>query len=159
MNQKSSSYIVVMRHGEAGYATRDCDRRLTYRGVEQCQATAYFLKQFGFEKFDKVITSTYTRTKETADVILKTLNADDREEDKMITPYGDGEMFIDYLRYSKEISKNILIVSHIPTVYDLLSSLNIKNVNFSPATCVVIKSDISNPNVVTFSYLDSFSPK
>ena len=93
---KWPSLLVVMRHAESeanlrretlikakskrthvGLKVRDVDVRLTPRGRRQATETGRWLRRH-FPPFDAVCVSPYTRTKQTADLVIKELKGEPR---------------------------------------------------------------------------------
>lgn len=146
--------IWIMRHGEAGFnAAMDSERSLTEHG----QKTAYKQGQWLVKRFlernivlDKIIVSPFLRAKQTFDALLEGMRSVDFKQDiaelpievwEGITPYGDPENVKNYLDFLREEgAKNILVVSHLPLVYDLVLSLtqDQENVHFYPAVIAEI---------------------
>lgn len=150
--------IWIMRHGEAGFnSTSDSQRSLTEQG-----------KKISFEKglwlgnrltqqnqqIDKILVSPYLRTQQTLTEltkgifqISKDLQTEDIEIWQGITPAGNPQNVVSYLDIlRKEGIKNLLIISHLPLVYELVSYLTLhqSQVHFYPA--VIAEIDWSKNN-------------
>ena len=146
--------IWVMRHGEAGFkAKTDSGRTLTTKGelmaFEQGQWLGKRLKNQHAE-LDKILVSPYLRTQQTCHKLLEGLQAVDfvqsfanlTETWEGITPSGSPETVVDYLAFLREEgAKNVLIISHLPLVFDLVLELthHKHQVHFYPAVIAEIK--------------------
>lgn len=145
--------IWIMRHGEAGFdAPTDAARSLTNKGVENVQSQGKWLGQQLAERniqLDKIIVSPYLRAKQTLENLLEGIQAVNSsqhftnviEEWEEITPKGNPEMVVNYLHFLREEgAKQVLLVSHLPLVYDLTQSLthHQANVMFPTATIAEI---------------------
>lgn len=146
--------IWIMRHGEAGFnAPSDSQRSLTPNGELMAHMKGLELgEQFRQQNIllDKIIVSPYLRAKQTAEQLVSGLQAADfsqnfakiTEEWAGITPNGDVGTVIDYLAFlQEEGAKNILIVSHLPLVFELTQALSQyqMHINFYPAVVAEIE--------------------
>ncbi|MDO4698706.1 MAG: phosphohistidine phosphatase SixA [Pasteurellaceae bacterium] len=143
--------IWVMRHGEAGFnAITDCQRHLTEKG----QAMAVQQGQWLVERLenqqlslDKILVSPYLRTQQTLEKLLEGMQGGRSAKKSAnftqiietwdgITPSGDPDNVLNYLDFLRnEGAKNVLIISHLPLVYDLVYVLTQgkSTVHFYPA--------------------------
>jgi phosphohistidine phosphatase len=128
--------IWVMRHGEASFnAPSDSLRNLTPNGVNQAFEQG---KRLGADLLaneiylDKVLVSPYVRAQQTTQQLEKGLQAAGFQQNfanlmeqwEAITPSGDVDTVIDYLSFlGEEGAQNVLIVSHLPLVFDLVQAL------------------------------------
>jgi len=64
--------IVFLRHGQAGTAATDAEKRLTPLGIKQAEASAHRLKQAGFIP-GIIISSPYARAMQTAEIARKVI--------------------------------------------------------------------------------------
>ncbi|WP_439242603.1 phosphohistidine phosphatase SixA [Lonepinella sp. BR2474] len=142
--------IFIMRHGEAEmFAKVDKERTLTEFGEQSVLRQGTWLKeklQENATHFDKVLVSPYARTKQTFDCINRNFDnvlSEHTEIWDAITPYGKAEVVVDYLSalFDEEIQQ-VLIVSHLPLVGEIVAELCGKNnVSFLPATIAEIDWD------------------
>ncbi|OOH89889.1 phosphohistidine phosphatase SixA [Pasteurellaceae bacterium 15-036681] len=159
--------IWVMRHGEAGFnASTDSERSLTKNGEKMAFKQGKWLaKRFSDQqvKLDKVLVSPYLRTQQTLQHIeqgLQAVNfmqsfANICETWEGITPYGNPDNVIDYLRFLREEgANNVLIISHLPLVFDLVQGLTAyqDSVNFYPAVIAEVEWKAERGNVVISEY-------
>ncbi|MDH2997810.1 phosphohistidine phosphatase SixA [Pasteurellaceae bacterium LFhippo2] len=159
--------IWIMRHGEAGFnAQTDKERTLTSSGETMAFKQGQWLGKYLLEQrvtLDKVIVSPYLRTLQTLSCLEKGLQAVNfsqsfaniSEEWEGITPYGDSDNVVDYLRFLREEgAQNVLIISHLPLVFDLVQALtNYKeSVNFYPAVIAEIEWKIDKGRLVVAEY-------
>ncbi len=138
--------IFIMRHGEAEmFAKSDKDRTLTEFGEKSSAGQGIWLKETaGY--FNKVLVSPYIRAKQTFEYINNIFSEQLTEQAETwdaITPYGNAEIVVDYLSVlCDEDIQQILIVSHLPLVGEIVAELCGKNnVSFLPATIAEIDWD------------------
>ncbi len=113
--------VFIMRHGEAEmYAETDEARNLTAYGKSQSAKIAHWLMDTYQVKFDYVLVSPYVRAQQTWQKISPILNLHNAriETSDEITPYGDAQDVVEYVKALAEVEKieNMLIVSHLPLV-------------------------------------------
>ncbi|AHG75108.1 phosphohistidine phosphatase [Mannheimia varigena USDA-ARS-USMARC-1296] len=145
--------IWIMRHGEASFnSPNDADRSLTNNGIKNVISQGKWLGEYlnGKQiKLDKILVSPYLRAKQTLENLItgmQTVNfsqnfANLTEEWEEITPDGNPYVIEDYLHFLREEgAKNILLISHLPLVYDLSQRLtnNQSNVQFPTSTIAEI---------------------
>ena len=145
--------IFVMRHGEAEMmAQSDKSRCLTERGKAQASAQGNWLKSL-VPEFDKVLVSPYVRALETFEHInLSYQNqlSDKQEIWDAITPYGNPELVSDYLAtLSDQNMQNVLIISHLPLVGEIIAELCGKNpIGFYPSTIAEVDWDTEQGTII-----------
>ncbi|HGO5814944.1 TPA: phosphohistidine phosphatase SixA [Mannheimia haemolytica] len=145
--------IWIMRHGEAGFnASSDAARTLTENGTQSAIEQGKWLGDYlnnNQIKLDKILVSPYLRAKQTLESLIVGMQAVNfcqnfatiTEEWEEITPNGNPHTIENYLDFLKsEGAKYILIVSHLPVVYDLTQILthHQANVAFPTATIAQI---------------------
>ena len=147
--------IFIMRHGQAEiFARSDEERALAEIGKAQVTEQGKWLFSQGI-KFDKVLVSPYQRTRDTFAVINSVYQntlSNKMEIDKNLTPLGNSTQVVDYLEVlNNDDMHNILIISHIPLVGELVTDLSQNSGYhcFEPATLVGINWDGKNGNVFT----------
>ena len=112
--------IIIMRHGQAEYSGQD--RILTPRGLADTAAVARRLAQR--YTLTRVLTSTKTRTRQTAEQVLRTMGRDLKPEVLgELTPNGNPALVRSYLDAAAGPGDTVLIVSHIPLVQELCYEL------------------------------------
>lgn len=141
--------IWIMRHGEAGFnALSDSQRTLTDHGkITAFEQGQWLAKRFINQEvsLDKILVSPYQRTQQTLEQLLQGMVAvgfmqsfaNLIESWEGITPMGDAENVYHYLDFLREEgAKNVLIISHLPLVYDLVQTFTAHqaSVHFHPAT-------------------------
>lgn len=145
--------IWVMRHGEAGFnAATDSQRTLTKNGQEMAYHQGEKLGKRLLNQqiiLDKIIVSPYLRTQQTAEQLFSGLQAVGFTQSctkivetwEGITPGGNVETVIDYLNFlHEEGAKNVLIISHLPLVFDLVHQLTHSTVHFYPAVIAELEN-------------------
>ncbi|MEG9498532.1 phosphohistidine phosphatase SixA [Mannheimia indoligenes] len=145
--------IWIMRHGEAGFnAPNDAARSLTDNGIKNVISQGKWLGEYLNNKqikLDKILVSPYLRAKQTLENLITGMQAVNfsqnfanlTEEWEEITPDGDPYVVEDYLHFLREEgAKNILLISHLPLVFDLSQRLtnNQGNVQFPTSTITEI---------------------
>lgn len=131
--------IWVMRHGEAGFnANTDHQRSLTENGQEMSIKQGQWLAKRLIEQqlsLDKMLVSPYLRTQQTLANLQRGMQAvasmqsfanfaEIVETWDGITPSGSPRNVLNYLDFLRnEGAKNVLIISHLPLVYDLVHAL------------------------------------
>ncbi len=109
--------IFLLRHSYAVLDnTNDFDRVLTQEGIQKCEKLAKIIASY-IEQIDHILCSPSTRTKQTIETILASLNLVKKitYEDEL---YGaSAENILDLIRYNTPISaKSVLIISHNPGI-------------------------------------------
>ncbi|QBQ63049.1 phosphohistidine phosphatase SixA [Actinobacillus indolicus] len=158
--------IWVMRHGEASFqAKTDNERPLTENGHQMAFEQGMKLGNiFNNQqvKLDKILVSPYLRTQQTMENVLRGIQAvgsmqsfaNIQETWDEITPAGDPDVVMDYLHFLREEgAQNVLIISHLPLVFDLVYALTKQNVNFYPAVVAEIVWESAIPTL-----RDTFNP-
>lgn len=137
--------IFIMRHGEAEMtATSDAERNLTEHGSQQAKEQGAWLSEAA-NHIDKVIVSPYRRALQSYDSLASNTHTtlpQEIETWEAITPYGNSTIVIDYLTTLWQAGvKNVLIVSHLPFVEDLVTALceSPQQVGFSTGTMAEIE--------------------
>lgn len=141
-------------------ANSDKERHLNANGKEQALMQGTWLKSTALS-FDKVLVSPYARALETFAQVNSVY--DQTLSDKLdiwdaITPYGDSGVVGNYLSMLVEDGlQNVLLISHLPLVGDIVKELCGRNpANFYPATIVEIHLDDEYAEVKGIKYLSKF---
>ncbi len=109
----NSVELVILRHGEAGNAASDKERKLTEYGQQQISSQYQWLTEQGFVP-ELILHSPYQRTVETAFLSKPFFPDAVFQEEPLITPDGDPPMIASLiLALGKE---KTLIASHMPMV-------------------------------------------
>jgi phosphohistidine phosphatase len=113
--------LYLMRHGLAeDHAPSDRERRLTRSGIERMRAQAFGMKRLGFG-FDRLLSSDYYRSSETARIIGDVLRIDVELEPRLgcgCEP-DDLEHIVKELRYPDRL----LVVGHQPDIGEFVRYL------------------------------------
>lgn len=143
--------IWVMRHGEAAFnAKTDNQRSLTENGQKMSITQGQWLAKRLQEQqlsLDKILVSPYLRTQQTFAQLQQGLQGGEYlqifanfaqivETWEGITPSGNPDNVLNYLDFLRnEGAKNVLIISHLPLVYELVYALTQgkSTVHFYPA--------------------------
>ena len=155
-------HLFIMRHGEAELmANSDKARHLNTNGREQSRLQGMWLKSTALE-FDKVLVSPYTRALETFDEINQVFEqqlSDTLEVWEGITPYGDSGLVSSYAALlEKEGHRNLLLISHLPLVGDIVKELCGRNpASFYPATIVDIHWNNDQSKVNDIKYVSKIA--
>jgi phosphohistidine phosphatase len=115
--------LYVIRHGiaeETVKSLKDKDRELTQEGIEKMHKIGKGLKALD-AGFDLILTSPYTRAKQTAFILAEETGYDTHKiaETSFLKPYGDWEKIF---TLTKGLA-NIAIVGHDPMLSQIVSSL------------------------------------
>lgn len=129
-----------MRHAEAEvFAPSDKLRPLTQQGMNQALQQGQWLHKTA-ENFCHVLVSPYLRAQQTFNQVNEAFQHKLNEQQETwdaLTPNGNAKQVFDYLSVLKqEGAKNILIISHLPLVGEIVAQFCGQNyVAFYPA-CV-----------------------
>lgn len=160
--------IWIMRHGEAGFnAPNDAARSLTDNGIKNVISQGKWLGEYLNNKqikLDKILVSPYLRAKQTLENLITGMQAVNfsqnfanlTEEWEEITPDGNPYVVEDYLHFLREEgAKNILLISHLPLVFDLSQRLtnNQGNVQFPTSTITEIHWVGNNDEVAEIKHV------
>ncbi|MFC0308391.1 phosphohistidine phosphatase SixA [Gallibacterium trehalosifermentans] len=144
--------IFIMRHGEASFTTFiDKDRPLTARGEDQASEQGSWLVKHAIP--EQVLVSPYLRAQQTYQYMQQHFKkAISVETWENLTPYGHAELVVDYLdTLQQDGIKNILIVSHLPLVDEIMRALGVKEeVIFHPATIVHLEKLAQSVKLVEY---------
>ncbi len=159
--------IWIMRHGEAAFnASVDHKRSLTDNGRKKARLQGEWLAKRLNNKnqqFDKILVSPFLRAEQTFEECLIGMQAVNSDPDftnfilnkkevwEGITPYGIPETVLDYVRVLRESSvKNVLIISHLPLVYELVAYFTQyqAKVHFYPAVIAEIDWTTDNGSLI-----------
>ncbi|MDG6882027.1 Phosphohistidine phosphatase sixA [Phocoenobacter uteri] len=159
--------VWIMRHGEAGFnAGVDHQRSLTEYGKKTARSQGEWLGKRLANKeqqIDKIIVSPFLRAQQTFEEVLKGLQAvnfdqkftnsiqEKVESWEGVTPYGTPNSVLDYIRVLRESGvKNVLIISHLPLVYELVSyfTQHQSKVHFYPAVIAEIDWTTDNGKLI-----------
>ena len=145
--------IWIMRHGEAGFdAPTDSERTLTEKGKNAAFLQGKWLGEQCIPQnilFDKILVSPYVRAQQTLTALTQGMEAvgfsqhfaNITEKWDEITPSGSPVLIQDYLAFLNEEGANqVLIVSHLPLVFDLVQTFTQyqQSVHFYPAVIAEI---------------------
>lgn len=128
--------LFIMRHGEASpYAERDSLRELTDFGRKQVDKVAKKSLQ-DLQCVEQVWVSPYVRAQQTADIVLSHLKETPVRTHPGITPDGHSQFILEEIAALQV--QNLLLVSHMPLVGDLVNGLCAKpNGYYSMATAAL----------------------
>lgn len=142
--------IWIMRHGEASFnALNDADRYLTIKGIKNVKSQGEWLGKYLTAqniRLDKIIVSPYLRTQQTLENLIEGMQAVDFSQHfatiteiwEEVTPIGSPYTVENYLNFlHSEGANNILIISHLPLVFDLAQILSSHNENIQFPTAAI----------------------
>lgn len=117
--------IVIFRHAHAlsvleAKVSADFERPISEKGKEQIKKSVSNLLSEGFRP-EYIVSSPFKRAVQTADIISKEINCDRIEFKDFLAPGSDISFVCDYINSTKS---NIIIVSHMPFVSDLVCVLS-----------------------------------
>lgn len=138
----------IMRHGEAGRAAIDADRRLTVSGREVVVDHARRLSDTAFHP-RTIVSSSLVRARETAALVRETAFPDaSMLVDDALVPSGIrqgvvGLLMAQVLGAASDCAQpDILLVSHQPLIGDLVAELTGRLVSIHPGTIVGMMMDM-----------------
>lgn len=115
--------LLLLRHGEAGRSSRlpgDSKRSLTNEGKQEIMDISYGLQTLEI-KFDHIFSSPLLRTKQTAEIVAKSIKYKGNiEELDSLRPEGSRLEFYSVLSKLKQDSV-ILVVGHEPYLSEMIS--------------------------------------
>lgn len=135
--------LYLIQHGESVSGEVDPDRPLTDKGRKDIEILAELLRENGTE-ISKILHSGKTRAQQTAEILATTLLQNGKIETiNGIAPKDSIEKFTTRI---PELDTNSVVVSHLPFLAKLVSSLITGNYNqtvveFQPGTIVCIEQD------------------
>jgi phosphohistidine phosphatase len=118
--------LYILRHAIAEERNpdkfpNDAKRPLTDKGAKRMRRIAEGLRALGLE-FDMILSSSYTRAKQTAEIVAKEFGAEDKLKFSKHLETGDGEKLIDQINTLGTI-ESVLLVGHEPDLSELISVL------------------------------------
>lgn len=145
--------LYILRHGEAGHSlppsAKEFQRPLTEVGKKRIESVGESLKDWDIN-FDRILASPLRRAKETAMIVAKVLDVQDKLEDfDELKPEGDR------MELYKELSKMkrqdiVLLVGHEPYLSTLIGDIVAGN----PNTRISLKKGGMDKILI-----ETFSPK
>ena len=140
--------IWIIRHGEAGFdAPTDSERTLTEKGKNAAFLQGKWLGEQCIPRniqFDKILVSPYVRAQQTLTALTQGMEAVGFSQHfaNIIEEWDEiTDMIQDYLAFLNEEGANqVLIVSHLPLVFDLVQTFTQyqQSVHFYPAVIAEI---------------------
>jgi len=145
--------LFALRHGEADKSSDSGDfgRLLTVDGTADVRHLAEWLKDFGVN-FDVIITSPLKRARQTASIVAKTLNVENKllEWDEL-RPESEGKVLYNKLssgQFQKE--STVLIVGHEPYLSTLISEV-ISLTDETSSRIVLKKAGLAKMKITSYS--------
>jgi phosphohistidine phosphatase len=120
--------LYILRHGlaaERGGAGhgKDSDRPLTPKGERKLWKTAEAMEALKLS-FDLILSSPYTRARQTAQIIAEAFNArGELEFSDALAPNGSAKKVIELIAALKPAPENVLLVGHEPYLSEFISLL------------------------------------
>jgi phosphohistidine phosphatase len=99
----------------------DAKRPLTDKGAKRMRRIAEGMRALGLE-FDVILSSSYTRAKQTAEIVAAEFGSPDKLKFSKHLETGDGEKLIDQINTLGTI-ESVLLVGHEPDLSELISVL------------------------------------
>ena len=120
--------LYLLRHGLAveagtpGHST-DAERPLTKEGVAKMKEIAEAMEELGC-RFDLIISSPYSRARQTAEIVARKLNASKHLDfSDALAPHASARELINLLEDRKPKPDSALLVGHEPNLSRLISLL------------------------------------
>jgi phosphohistidine phosphatase len=120
--------LYILRHGIAGVRDQsrypdDSQRPLTDDGIRKMKQVAKGMKTLGLN-FDLILSSPYTRARQTAEIVAKELKAQRLLElTAHLEPGGDPEGLIKDILSHESSLRSLLLVGHEPYLSEFVSML------------------------------------
>ena len=122
MNLYVLRHGLAVDHGAAGYPN-DKDRPLTPKGKRKLRKIANAMEALKLQ-FDLILSSPYTRARQTAEIVAECLNQRRKLEfSEDLVPSGSAEDLIQYLNRLKSRTEDVMLVGHEPYLSSLISLL------------------------------------
>jgi phosphohistidine phosphatase len=134
MNLYMLRHGIAVDHGSPDYP-RDADRPLTPKGERELQHAAQAMRALDLS-FDLILSSPYTRARQTAELVAEVLHARKKIEftDSLI-PGGSPRKLTDLINSLKPAPENVLLSGHEPHLSGLISLL----ISGEPSLPIVMK--------------------
>lgn len=152
-----------MRHGEAvPHFQNDSTRELTSKGVQECQASANWIKKIlGPDESIKVaLVSPFTRAQQSLAIVSDVNVIESTEETADLVPSGSAELMADYVQFQllAQQQQPIFIASHMPFVSYLVDALcgQQHSILFPTAAIAMLEYDVK---AASCSLIEMFHPK
>ena len=130
MNLYILRHGLAVEHGAPGYA-KDADRPLTPKGERKLGRIADAMDELQLS-FDLILSSPYTRARQTAQIVAEALGARKKLEfSDDLTPDGSFRKLIERLDHLKSPPDDVLLVGHEPYLSGLISLLVSGDSSFS----------------------------
>ena len=112
-----------MQHGLAVSEKEDLERPLSPTGKAQIEKSAAAIRMMGL-RFDLIIASTKKRSKQTADIVAKTVEYPVATivETESVKPTAPPEASIDFISQFRQ-KNSVLIAGHLPSLAKIAASL------------------------------------
>jgi len=117
-------FLFLVQHAEAKPKEEDPERRITEKGRKETEKVAKFFKEHIGIGVSKIIHSTKTRARQTAEILAHYIKPKDVIEEEGLEPLADPLIWVNKLR---DIRENVMIVGHLPHLSKLLSILIVKD--------------------------------
>jgi phosphohistidine phosphatase len=120
--------LYILRHGlaeerAAGRHGKDSDRPLTPKGERKLWKIAEAMEALKLS-FDLILSSPYTRARQTAQIVAEAFNArGELEFSDALTPNGSAKKVIELITALKPAPENVLLVGHEPYLSEFISLL------------------------------------
>lgn len=145
--------VIVMRHGTAepfSYKVQtDSQRSLTAQGVEGVKASAQRIAN-NFNVV-RVLASSYNRASETGQLVAQATGADyEHRSELTIANCNIRKLYAELEVLNAELSENacVVLVSHIPIVYELVEAISGRSCGFSFHTAEFVALDFASRRVL-----------
>lgn len=120
--------LYILRHGlaaerDAAGSGKDSDRPLTSKGERKMWEIAEALEALKLS-FDLILSSPYTRARQTAQIVAEAFNARrELEFSDTLTPNGSAKKLIELIAAIRPPPEDVLLVGHEPYLSELVSLL------------------------------------
>ncbi|WP_035454856.1 SixA phosphatase family protein [Algoriphagus terrigena] len=141
-------YLILLRHGEAGFSDGvDFQRQLTPLGKENLNRLGGILKA-GEMKVDFLHCSAATRTRETAEIIKSYVEIGDAEYTREIYE-GNLDSLMRLLEHTPREANSCMLIGHNPTISLLLSHLTHESyLGLKPGMMAIVELEITDWSMI-----------
>ncbi|TXE11518.1 histidine phosphatase family protein [Seonamhaeicola algicola] len=143
--------LILVRHAKSSWEfdVTDHERPLKKRGINDAKLVSETLKHENF-KFDKILSSDATRTKETSKIFLKHLNINGSNIEYLYKLYDfAGADLTDVIKNTSKKVNNLLVFGHNHAITAFVNTFGSAYVDNVPTSgVVIINFDVDDWNLI-----------
>lgn len=136
--------VFLMRHAKTvtPYGlTRDFDRALTSKGLEDALKMGAWIKTSGW-KIDRILSSSALRTRQTTELVIQAISASNSDVEFLDELYhAEPAAFIQTIQAQADSIESLLIVSHNMGITDFANQLTLTRIDhMSPGSVFAVQA-------------------